>query len=305
MLRGLTASVILHAGIIASSLIVLPYAREAVDVIEVVPVDIVNISEVTNIAPVRERVTDLPPPEEPEPQPEEPDIEEFLDDVDELPDEELLIEEDTPAPPPPPETEESVEDVVPEEPEEKEPEPEEEEEPAPEEEEISKPDALDELLESNVFESENSPLLDKAPQERAKIAKIAPKLDPEPPEQESSQVARRGVGEKTGNEARIEALIKVKMEECWGTVADLPDPERLAVTVRINLDPDGVLIGDAELISPRRRPLGDRFMGQAIDRALRAARKCQPFNFPREDYEIWNEITMNFRHDGFTSDFSQ
>ena len=296
MLRGLTASVILHAGIIASSLIVLPYARDPIDVIEVVPIDIVSISEVTNVAAIKERITDLPPPEEPAPQPEEPSLEEFLEDLPDLPIEQEVEAEE--APPPPPEQEEAPEDIVPEVPEEKEPEPEEEEpEPEPDKDDTPKRDALDELFADNVFESEAKPLLDRAPQQLKRVERAPPPVLPDPPVEETSQKARRGAGERTGNSARIEALIWAQMEVCWGTVADLPDPERLTVTVRVNLNRDGTLKGDAELINPRRRPIGDRFMGQAIDRALRAARKCQPYTFPGDDYEIWNEITMNFRHE--------
>jgi hypothetical protein len=65
----------------------------------------------------------------------------------------------------------------------------------------------------------------------------------------------------------------------------------------VNLNRDGTLDGDAELISPRRARIGDRFMQQAIDRALRAARTCAPYQLPEDDYDVWNEITLNFRTD--------
>lgn len=295
MLRGLTASVILHAGVIASGLIVLPNAREPVDVIEVVPVDIVNISEVTNVASARARIADLPPPEELQSEQPEPDIEEFLDDLDVLPEDTPVLEDEVP-PPPAPEKDDTPEDVVPEESDVKETEPE-KPEPEPEKKDEVKRDALDDLLDDSFFETNETPLINKAPPKLAKRISTPPPVLPEPPEEERSQKARRGAGERTANEARIEALIWAQMEGCWETVADLPDPERLNVRVRINLDRDGRLEGGAELINPRRRPIGDRFMGQAIDRALRAARSCQPYSFPGDDYEIWNEITMNFRHD--------
>ena len=175
MLRGLTASVILHAGIIASSLIVLPYARDPIDVIEVVPIDIVSISE-TNVAEIKERITDLPPPEEPAPQPEEPSLEEFLEDLEDLPIEQEVEAEEAP---PPPEQEEAPEDIVPEAPEEKEPEPEEEEpEPEPDKDNAPKRDALDELFADNVFQSEAKPLLDRAPQQLKRAESAPPPVLP-------------------------------------------------------------------------------------------------------------------------------
>lgn len=299
MLRGFTASVLLHAGVVASSLIALPYAREPADIIEVVPIDIVTISEVTNVRAVRERITELPPADDAPEElvEEEPEIEDLPEDLD-VPPEDLPEANEDVLPPPAPEKEEAPEDIVPEELEKEEPKPEPKKpEPEPEKDDKPKRDALDDLLDSNLFDPEKAPLLDRAaPQVQKRAPPPTKPVLPAPPKKETSQLARRGAGDRTGNEARIEALIWSQMRVCWGTVADLKDPERLTVTVRVTLNRDGTLKGDVELLNPRRRPIGDRFMGQAIDRALRAARKCQPYTFPGDDYEIWNEITMNFRH---------
>ena len=292
MLRGLSASLILHAGIIGSGFIVLPHVRPPVQTIEIVPIDIVTVSEVTNVRTIAR--TEKRVEETVEDQPPEPPIEELLEDLDTLPEEtDTVVEEDTPPPPPDKAEEQKPEDIIPEEADEKELEPE-EKEPEPEKDEKPR-DALDDLLDDNLFEREEQVLLDKTAKQPQRTPPPQPRE--EPPEETQVKAPQRGVGDRTANEARVEALLWSQMEVCWGTVADLPDPERLGVTVRVKLKRDGTLEGGAELVSPRRAPLGDRFMGQAIDRALRAVTKCQPYNLPGDDYDVWREITMNFRHD--------
>jgi hypothetical protein len=51
-------------------------------------------------------------------------------------------------------------------------------------------------------------------------------------------------------------------------------------------------IEELTLISPKRRPIGASYMGTAIDRALTAVRKCDPFRLPSDDYELWKEINV-------------
>ncbi|MEO0882990.1 MAG: cell envelope integrity protein TolA [Pseudomonadota bacterium] len=291
MIRGLPASVLLHVGVIGFGYIAFPYTNPPYEEQIVVPVDLVNIGEVNNLRQIVER-------EEPDIEAEpEPALEDFLDDVDTLPEEVAPEVEETPPPPeeapPPPPVEEDPLPPEPEdepEPEEDEPEPEPEpEEPKPEPQKIVPPepetDALDDLLsDSNLFSVE----------EKEPVRAPAPNT-PVLREETSSADARRGAGERTGNTARIEALLLAQMKGCWRTVEDKPDPERLVVTVTVNLAPDGRLAKDVELISPRRARLGDRDMQVAIDRALAAARRCQPYQLPADDYAEWAEVTITFR----------
>lgn len=293
MLRGATASLFLHAGVIGASFIVLPHVRPPVQAIEIVPVDIVTVSEVTNVRTVVERRTENPIEKKEEDPPPQPDLEDYLEDLETLPEETKdPVEEEAPPPPPDEAKDDKPEDIVPDKPVEKKPE---EKKPDPKPEKEDKPrDALDDLLDDNPFPRDEQTLIDKAAKDR--------KPNPPPPRNEqlkdpANTDPQRGVGERTANEARVEAILWSKMAVCWGTVADLPDPDRLNVTVRVRLKRDGTLEGEPALINPRRAPIGDRFMGQAIDRALRAARKCQPYNLPEDDYDIWREITMNFRHE--------
>ncbi|MEL7128536.1 MAG: hypothetical protein AAGK23_03225 [Pseudomonadota bacterium] len=296
MIRGLPASILLHVGVIGFGYLAVPAFTPPREEFVVVPIELIDIGAVNNIAPVVRR-------EEVEPEAEtvvpEPNLEDFLEDLDVLPDE--VAPEEEVVPPAAAEPEEIVpvveEEVVPEEtePEEDEPEPEpepEEPEPEPKEEPKIVPpepktDALDDILNNdNLFNREREPV--RAPAPAAPETELEDETPPPDP--------RRGAGDRTGNTARIEAIILAQMKVCWRTVEDLPEPDRLAVTIQVNLKPDGTLRGDAELVSPRRAPIGDRFMQVAIDRALRAARTCQPYRLPPDDYEEWREVVLNFRH---------
>lgn len=94
MIRGIPASLLLHAAVIGAGYIVWPYV--GADVLEeefvIVPVDLVDLGEITNVAPVREQPEETEPEEEPEPEPVEE--EEPEDPVEEEPDERDLPEDD-------------------------------------------------------------------------------------------------------------------------------------------------------------------------------------------------------------------
>ncbi|MEO0607235.1 MAG: hypothetical protein AAFY82_03325, partial [Pseudomonadota bacterium] len=111
---------------------------------------------------------------------------------------------------------------------------------------------------------------------------------PQPPETRE----RRGAGERQSNIARIDAVLYSRIYPCWDGVADLPFPEKLNVRMKLELNRNGA-IAELSLIEPARRPVGSSPMGTAVDRALRAVRKCAPYNLPDEDYDIWREGTVN------------
>lgn len=285
MLRGLPASIALHLAVIGAGYIVLPAITRPIDQASaIVPIELVEVSEVTNIAPAP-RIE-----EEAEPEETPPPIEEFLEDVDSLPAEEV-VEADEPPPPPP-------EEAPPEEPEpEPEPEPQpEEDEPEPEPEEdrpILQPEPEDPL--ADVL-GDASSLFDRTPRDQRQ-SPPTPREEPElEDEQPRSSEQRRGAGDMSGNTASVVAMIQSQMYVCWDDVVDLPNPGRLNVTVRMVLNPDGTLRGPVELVEPRRAPIGDRAMQVAIERAIRAVQRCAPYRLPAEAqdyYEDWDEVTLN------------
>lgn len=291
MIRGLPASIIAHAVVLGASYVTFPYwstnTRVFATDVEAVDVNFAEIGEITNIAPlIQTEPEDLEEvvPEEPEDIPEDP-VEE------ELPEAEQDVSAAEAAP-----AEEDPADVLPDfeadEPED-EPEPTPEPEKAPEPEpRRSQDDLMDFLNQSETtFKSERA-----TRRERPEPEAIPPAVQPQTALKDAPKPAetrsRQGSGERNGNTARLEALVVSRIRnECWAGVDDLPNPERYNVQMNLKLNEDGS-IADLKLIDPKRRPIGSSFMGTAVDRALRAVRKCEPFRLPSDEYELWSEINV-------------
>jgi len=286
MIRGLPASILAHAAVFGASYVTFPYwsssARVFATELEAVDVNFAEIGEITNIAPLVETEPEEEPaaPEEPEEEPQDP-VEE------DLPEAEQEVAEAESAPP-----EENPEDVLPDftpdEPDEEpetEPEPEKEPDPAPRR---PNDDLMNLLSQSeSTFRSEQA-TRKKQPEPKPITPEPQTALENAPKPAETRD--RRGSGERNANTARLEAIIVSRIRnECWAGVDDLPNPERYNVQMNLKLNQDGS-IEELSLIDPKRRPIGSSFMGTAIDRALRAVRKCEPYRLPSEDYEEWKEI---------------
>lgn len=289
MIRGLPASIMLHAAVIGAGYIAWPYVATSVteDEFVVVPVELVDVGEMTNVAPVIE--PQEPEEEELEPEPEpEPEEDEDLP-VEDIPDErDIPVDEvETAREAAPPEEED---DILPN----FEAEADEQEEAPPEEPKEERPatpnpkrnsSALDNLLNSaeSTFQSERE----------TRRETQAPRRETPPREETPApQEQRAGAGERTANTVRIEQLLYNQIYPCWDGVGDQPEPERLNVSMRARLDAEGNVL-DLDLVRPSRAPIGDRPMQLAIERAQRAVQKCQPYRLPRDDYDLWKEANIN------------
>lgn len=114
---------------------------------------------------------------------------------------------------------------------------------------------------------------------------------------------QRGVGlgteERTSVEARIATIVRSELQTCWRTVADMPDPERLVVVVTFRLNRDGSLNGQPRVTSPGNYTF-DPQMNEAVNRALRAVRTCDPIDRLPQDpivgqhYDIWRDQIVTF-----------
>lgn len=111
--------------------------------------------------------------------------------------------------------------------------------------------------------------------------------------QRTQQGAGLGTAEVAAVQDRARALLARQMARCWRMPVDLPDPERLIVTVEFELDRNGNLRGQPRVTSPRNYTF-DAPMRTAAEAALRAIRSCD-FTFLPEDpvvgphYEVWRE----------------
>ena len=101
---------------------------------------------------------------------------------------------------------------------------------------------------------------------------------------------REGAGDRTGNTASLQASLRRQIGYCWRDIKDLPEEDQIDVEISMKLTLDGMLDGNAELVSPRSRPVGRS--GLAVDLALRAVRKCEPYKLPEDSYEQWKDIVV-------------
>ena len=112
----------------------------------------------------------------------------------------------------------------------------------------------------------------------------------------------RRAAETAALQDRLIALMRSHMRQpLLAGAADLPNPERLIVTVRVRLDARGRLNGEPQLVSPTST-FGDPPMRAAADAALRAVLACDPFPFAddpvaADHYDVWRP--------GYTFDPSQ
>ncbi|MEM1086264.1 MAG: cell envelope integrity protein TolA [Pseudomonadota bacterium] len=264
----------------------------------IVPIDVVELGEINNIAPVitppeaEPEDEDLIEPEEEELPPEEDEVipEDPVDET--LPEDEIEQVNPDSAPP-----ETLEDDIVPDldvkpEAEEEAPEPEPEPKPEPRKAPpVQRPeDDLDSLFSEleSTFASERE-TRKRTPKPRAE-RKPESLLEDTPPK---PQTPRRGAGERTANTARLENLFYNQVEPCTVSIRDQPNWRSLNVRLEVRLRQDGRLDGDPKLIEPSRRPIGRSPMGIALQRALTAIRKCQPYRLPEDDFETWREIKLN------------
>ncbi|MEL7540923.1 MAG: hypothetical protein AAGJ51_08465, partial [Pseudomonadota bacterium] len=208
MIRGLPASIIVHAAVIGASYVTFPYwstnTRILASEFEAVDVNFAEIGEITNIAPLVETEPEEPEeeaaPEEPEEIPEDP-VEE------ELPEAEQDVAEAETAPP-----EENPEDLLPDfEPEQ--PEEEDEPEPVPEKAPEPEPRRPNDDLMSLLNQSETTFRSEQATRKRQPEPKpVTPEpqsaLENAPKPAETRN--RQGAGDRNANTARIEAILYSK-----------------------------------------------------------------------------------------------
>lgn len=119
------------------------------------------------------------------------------------------------------------------------------------------------------------------------------------PAERTQRGAGLGTAEVASMEARIAALMQRHLSRCWRLPDDLPDPDRLVVVVEFQLNRNGTLNGQPRVTSPRNYTF-DAAMTEAVNRAMRAVRQCDPYPLPDdpvvgEHFEIWREQIVTFR----------
>ena len=306
MRPGLTVSLLAHAALLGIGLVAFPEARPfEVEDIQALPVDLIDIAELTDLARGDESSRILP---EEAPQPATP----------------VEAELPTPAPAETP-ADQPVEAARP---------PEARPEPAPEAEPVSEDVAsLPEPAETaepeapaEVESAAPAPPVDaRLPHRRPKPPRIAPPPPETPavaerePEQEfnvdditallnkrieaggspdpSSDPQTLGAPEGEAAAAMTQselAALKARLYSCWTPPLGARGAAALVVTVKITLMPDGSLAGQPELLGVAG--VSDPLAQVAAEAAVRAVLECAPFGdiLRPEKYALWREITFDF-----------
>jgi outer membrane biosynthesis protein TonB len=95
--------------------------------------------------------------------------------------------------------------------------------------------------------------------------------------------------------ASLAGAIQAQIQPCWSIPAGAKEAEDLKVRIRIYLLPDGNLARPPEIVDRLRMNMpGQSFYRVAAESARRAVQRCAPLKLPPESYDIWNDIELNF-----------
>jgi len=127
-------------------------------------------------------------------------------------------------------------------------------------------------------------LIDKAKEEEATKQKKIDKIT------QSSQKNSFATGLTLSEEDALRAQIF----GCWSVPLGLPYNEDLLVRIKLNLKKDGTITKSEILDHQRMNRPGQKFYKVLAESALRAVRLCQPLKVPPTGYDKWKEIQLNF-----------
>jgi len=91
-----------------------------------------------------------------------------------------------------------------------------------------------------------------------------------------------------------EDALKAQIFGCWSIPLGLPYNENLLVRIKLKLDPDGSVTNSEILDHARMNKPGQAFYKVLAESALRAIKLCQPLRVPTTGYERWKELQLNF-----------
>ena len=98
----------------------------------------------------------------------------------------------------------------------------------------------------------------------------------------------------TGLSLSEEDALRAQIFGCWSVPLGLPYNENLLVRVKLILKKDGTIMKSEILDHQRMNKPGQKFYKVLAESALRAVRLCQPLKVPPTGYEKWKEIQLNF-----------
>ncbi len=127
-------------------------------------------------------------------------------------------------------------------------------------------------------------LIDKSKEETAETMKKDQKLT-------QSSVKTSFV---SGLSLSEEDALKAQIFGCWSLPLGLPYQKNLLVRIKLKLRPDGTVLSQEILDHARMNKPGQGFYKVLAESALRAIRICQPLRVPPTGYERWKDLQLNF-----------
>ena len=91
-----------------------------------------------------------------------------------------------------------------------------------------------------------------------------------------------------------EDALKAQIFGCWSIPLGLPYDENLLVRIKLKLKPDGSVIDSEILDHARMNKPGQGFYKVLAESALRAIKLCQPLRVQSTGYERWKDLQLNF-----------
>ena len=91
-----------------------------------------------------------------------------------------------------------------------------------------------------------------------------------------------------------EDALKAQIFGCRSIPLGLPYDENLLVRIKLKLKPDGSVIDSEILDHARMNKPGQGFYKVLAESALRAIKLCQPLRVPTTGYERWKDLQLNF-----------
>ena len=91
-----------------------------------------------------------------------------------------------------------------------------------------------------------------------------------------------------------EDALRAQIFGCWSIPLGLPYDEDLLVRIKLKLNQDGTIMKSEILDHERMNRPGQKFYKVLAESALRAVRLCQPLKVPPTGYEKWKELQLNF-----------
>ena len=127
-------------------------------------------------------------------------------------------------------------------------------------------------------------LIDKAKEESAKVKKIDNKLT-------QSSIKNSFA---TGLTLSEEDALRAQIFGCWTVPLGLPYDDDFLVRIKLDLKQDGTISKSEILDHERMNRPGQKFYKVLAESALRAIKLCQPLRVPSTGYERWKNMQLNF-----------